>query len=979
MLTNDLFNSKFERELQEGAVDDLRRRMIDNLSSDIVELKGELRSARTAEDVARINKKIDALMKKREDIVFDRPPQVEEWSNSAPGHDASQRTLSRVPFKKGLVQEKGIPGNLPPDQVPGKEDLLKGKGRKYYEEGGIPGNLPPDQVPGKEDLLKGRGRKYYEDMDETTVAPPTAQERAFQNGVGVFEEIKKVWEEKKPFANIPMPDGGRLTLTRNQVFNILIAVKNMTPQEYKKLMPTIFTNVDRFMLWVPTIMKYQIPKEAPPEAPAGIAPGGQVMTQQPLIKEAKAQKKNSKDDEDLTPQSVRDPVVQRELQKAQGRVSSAKSPIEALIRDEINAQQRIEQELEQQKSDVQLQDKKIADLQKQLATAMQTIKTAPVAPTTAATPTATATPAEKPATAKPSAISVPTTAKAEPEKEPAKTADAETQRQIQDLQNELLMTKLKMQEPGVSRAEHDSLKQELNDIRSQIEKMNQKAKSLSKARDNAKNMGDVVPADMPEPIALPDKELKILSQKDLDDLYNQEKVASTVDESHMSELDAMRQDLERMNDRQFYTAYGISKAAFQQKYRTLLNPAQQQSVPVKETDDDDWEEDEGDYVNDPAVHAQVRKPTLPDAVLKRIQQNPSMRADIIAAYKRQAGIAEGWSDAIVSQRTGRPRTPYSVYIKGKKWKDFENEDHAENVANKLRAKFKAEGRDPTVITIAPTDYDKGMDEAQQPGHKPGWALDPKTKLELKRRKQSRELPAKFGGKIIPKDVEEAANPAQQAAIAVNMKKHHKKPKHMDEAPGAETLAHNQSTVYSNEKAMGLAEHGGGVNGLKNYVAWRKKANRERGVTKGYPPVGRPAKSGHSVAQGSVHSKLNTAKGVIPSTANEGSMAQAAHRPDGPKFGGYWKGTDKNPPRPGQGFGGMEENVNENQDTSGVESAILRRIMVQHKDWLLKFGPQKVMQAAEEVAYNVGDADEIGTSDISAWVHQVGQILGAIAE
>lgn len=71
-------------------------------------------------------------------------------------------------------------------------------------------------------------------------------------------------------------------------------------------------------------------------------------------------------------------------------------------------------------------------------------------------------------------------------------------------------------------------------------------------------------------------------------------------------------------------------------------------------------------------------------------------------------VNEGWSDAIVAQRTGKPRTPYSVYIKGKKWKDFENDDHAEAVANKLRAKFKADGRDPSVITIAPTDYDKGV-------------------------------------------------------------------------------------------------------------------------------------------------------------------------------------------------------------------------------------------------------------------------------
>jgi hypothetical protein len=67
------------------------------------------------------------------------------------------------------------------------------------------------------------------------------------------------------------------------------------------------------------------------------------------------------------------------------------------------------------------------------------------------------------------------------------------------------------------------------------------------------------------------------------------------------------------------------------------------------------------------------------------------------------------------------------------------------------------------------------------------------------------------------------------------------------------------------------------------------------------------------------------------------------------------------------------------DSEAVERAILNRIMVAHTDLLMKFGPEKVMQAAEEVAYNVGDVDEIGTSDVSAYVHQVKQILGAPEE
>jgi hypothetical protein len=34
---------------------------------------------------------------------------------------------------KGLTSETGIPGNVPVEKIPGKEDLLKGKGRSYYE------------------------------------------------------------------------------------------------------------------------------------------------------------------------------------------------------------------------------------------------------------------------------------------------------------------------------------------------------------------------------------------------------------------------------------------------------------------------------------------------------------------------------------------------------------------------------------------------------------------------------------------------------------------------------------------------------------------------------------------------------------------------------------------------------------------------------------------------------------------------------
>jgi hypothetical protein len=269
-----------------------------------------------------------------------------------------------------------------------------------------------------------------------------------------------------------------------------------------------------------------------------------------------------------------------------------------------------------------------------------------------------------------------------------------------------------------------------------------------------------------------------------------------INEGAMKEIDIMRQDLERMNDRQFYTAYGISKAAFQQKYRTLLKPALDegqglhQGDPIVVTgsnefegktgeihelspsrkfvivnlynhgkhsmhlsdveynqyadkqDEDDWY-DEGlaeSDVNPQFINSQVTKllaratqignfdplSQLLTPLMKQygltLQQIDTMVPGGLKKAAGEYGVAmkEGWSDAFVSQRTGQPRTPYSVYIKGKKWKDFENDDHARAVMDKLKAKFKADGRDPETITIAPADIPE--DAATPPPEAPRPAI-----------------------------------------------------------------------------------------------------------------------------------------------------------------------------------------------------------------------------------------------------------------
>lgn len=71
---------------------------------------------------------------------------------------------------------------------------------------------------------------------------------------------------------------------------------------------------------------------------------------------------------------------------------------------------------------------------------------------------------------------------------------------------------------------------------------------------------------------------------------------------------------------------------------------------------------------------------------------------------------------------------------------------------------------------------------------------------------------------------------------------------------------------------------------------------------------------------------------------------------------------------------VHELFENNEAHQAVQSAIIRRIMIQHKEALAAHGPMAVMQAAEEVADHVGNVEEIGTSDVSAWTREALELL-----
>lgn len=78
---------------------------------------------------------------------------------------------------------------------------------------------------------------------------------------------------------------------------------------------------------------------------------------------------------------------------------------------------------------------------------------------------------------------------------------------------------------------------------------------------------------------------------------------------------------------------------------------------------------------------------------------------------------------------------------------------------------------------------------------------------------------------------------------------------------------------------------------------------------------------------------------------------------------------------GSAMGGQDGVVNESSDSfEAVQAAIIRRIARSHPNIVAEFGFDAIVNAVEDEAAFIGDVDEIGTSDVSAWVNRVIQSL-----
>jgi len=208
-----------------------------------------------------------------------------------------------------------------------------------------------------------------------------------------------------------------------------------------------------------------------------------------------------------------------------------------------------------------------------------------------------------------------------------------------------------------------------------------------------------------------------------------------------------------------------------------------------------------------------------------------------------------------------------------------------------------------------------------------------------------------GGYTPVGDVDEAANAAKQAAIAINMKKKHQKPKHVDEdslnefAPGEnggggngmEYLHALAQAWYTQDISLlaDIAKKGGSP--MKKVIDAQVAVEKilSRGV---HCPDGKVRKyyidyngdfDGVNMAShdyyeyaddGENGEEVDSRTGQPWSPYDhiefdgddlyEGSMAQAKHHDVGPEFTGYWKGTDRATPGKKMVGGSAEESIEE---------------------------------------------------------------------
>ena len=404
MLSLDLFDSRFEKKLHEGAVDDTIAHLIEPLSRRAMDIRTQLRTGRIdPKQVAKLEQEYESLVQKRLDIILDRKPTQEQQTpppakGLLKGKDLvtpQQRVAGATPAKPGVAGAvKDVAGGL--------KRWLKGE---------------PDQGPTYEaqELDEQNPKQGVLDLQTD---PKT-------EGEAVYQQLVQAYKAEVPYVKIPfMREQEVATLSKQGIYNVLASLLTMNTNRRQKAIDSEFGNFETFMFFIGRAkpFKYRRPPEnmrtssqapIPPRVPA--TPPATTPTSTPAsasqptdtpkwepfkdLNERQSQKKKSDG-------SVKDARLARELQKARARFPSADSALEAGFMDQLetnDSQDSVIKDLEQQLAQVKNQNQTLAQTVQDVTAQIDKLAVAPRAAPSAGVPV-------QPATTEPTKIATPATA-----------------------------------------------------------------------------------------------------------------------------------------------------------------------------------------------------------------------------------------------------------------------------------------------------------------------------------------------------------------------------------------------------------------------------------------------------------------------------------------------------------------------------------------------------------------------------------------
>ena len=394
---------------------------------------------------------------------------------------------------------------------------------------------------------------------------------------------------------------------------------------------------------------------------------------------------------------------------------------------------------------------------------------------------------------------------------------------------------------------------------------------------------------------------------------------------------------------------------------------------------------EGTYGSKEEAKAVVarKKQQAPGRDYRIAPKSRTSAASIKRFQKNRDRTDEGWQDFNKVE-------PYAVCLAGKPVKKFDYYEEARRFHDNWKQKLYREGNKEKAdkITLMPLnlgeaysktpanlellkdlawEWQDGSDTALDQINQLGWNIsdDRKGVYIIKQTDMSGRSKIYF-----PELTAEAANPAQQAAIAINMKKHHQKPKQVDEDYGSWIVydpatkeikkrfkTHTAGKSYAKVHNLGFASSEYYFDNVKEKaVAEGAKVDRmQKHIAKSEKDLGHSKKDAEAIGWATLNKrgyldnknkKTNESLEKVPTEklkalwnqhkdeqrpspafaqqlrlvakelarrkdVDEASMDWASHKSTGPKFSGYLKGTDPAPTEYGnKSFGAESEEMEE---------------------------------------------------------------------